>query len=126
MSKKDKSLIIYNQPNKGISVHNKRDTLKIGLSIDESDKKDYFKNRIKELEETNRKLKEALNSLSERRDEIKYLTEFRDLFSGHCISGNINKITILQCTYRIKKGQCNISDKCKTRLKILESIEINP
>lgn len=122
----DKSIIIYTTPNKGIIVHSNRKAFSIGLSIDESDKKDYFKNRIKELQDTNLDLKKALNSLSERRDELKYLTEFRDLFSGHCISGNINKITILQCTYRIKKGQCNMSDKCKTRLKILESIEINP
>jgi len=121
---KDKSLIIYNQPRKGITVHTKRDTFKIGLSIDELDKKDYFKNRIKELEDANKKLKDAINNLANRKEELMYLTDFRDMFSGYCISGNLNKITILQCTNRIKKGHCDMSNKCRTRIKILEMMKI--
>ena len=120
---RDKSLIIYNQPQKGIKVHDKRDTITIGLSIDESDKKEYFKTKIRELENANLDLKKALNSLSNRRDEIKFLKQFRELFSGHCIGAN-TKLTIIQCSERIKKGRCNIPNKCKTRLKILERIKI--
>jgi len=123
MPRKDKSLIIYTQPNKGITVHDKRNTLTIGLSIDERDKKDYFKTRIKELEEANRKLKDAINSLSDRRDEIKYLKQFREIFSGHCIAFNV-KLTIIQCSDHIRKGKCKMQFLCKTRLNILESIEI--
>ena len=119
----DKSIIVYNQPQKGIRVHDKRDTISIGLSMDERDKKDYFNTRIKELEDANRDLKKALNTLSDRRDEIKYLRQFRDLFSGLCISANV-KLTIIQCTERVKKGRCNMPDKCKTRLKILNSTQI--
>ena len=117
----DKSIIVYSDPKKGIKVHDKRDAITIGLSIDESDKKEYFKIRIKELEEANRKLKDALNSLSGRRDEIKYLKQFRDLFSGHCIGANV-KLTIIQCSERVIKGKCNMPDKCKTRLNILEKV----
>ena len=120
-----KSIIPYNNPKKGITVHNKRDTLKIGLSIDEIDKKDYFKTRIKVLEENNLKLKKAINSLSDRRDEIKYLKQFREIFSGHCIAFNV-KLTIIQCSDHIRKGKCKMQFLCKTRLSILESIEINP
>lgn len=123
MSRKDKSLIIYNQPQKGIRVHTKRDTISIGLSVDERDKKEYFKTRIKELEDANRKLKDAYNSLSNRRDEIKYLKQFREIFSGHCIAFNV-KLTIIQCSDHIRKGKCKMQFLCKTRLNILESIEI--
>ena len=123
MPRKDKSLIIYTQPKKGITVHTKRDTLKIGLSIDEIDKKDYFKTRIRELEEANRKLKDAINSLSDRRDEIKYLKQFRDFFTGHCITFNV-RLTILQCADKIRTGKCKMHFICKTRLNILESLEI--
>lgn len=121
--KDKKSLIIYSQPKKGITVHNKRRTLTIGLSIDEIDKKDYFKTRIKELEKTNEDLKSALNSLSERRDEIKYLKQFREILSGHCIAFGV-KLTIIQCSERIRKDKCKMQFICKTRLAILESIEI--
>ena len=117
----DKSIIVYNNPKKGIKVHDKRDTISIGLSIDERDKKDYFDTRIKELEEANRKLKDALNSLSGRRDEIKYLKKFRDLFSGYCVSANV-KVTIIQCTERIKNDKCKKYENCKTRRSIIERL----
>ena len=120
----DKSIIVYSDPKKGIKVHDKRDAITIGLSIDESDKKEYFKTRVTELEETNRKLKDALNSLKPRRDELKYLKEFRTLFSGKCIVGDTQIITIIQCTERINKGQCNFHTKCKPRKRILERLEI--
>ena len=117
----DKSIIVYNNPKKGIKVHDKRDTISIGLSLDERDKKDYFETRIKELEEANRKIKDALNSLSGRREEVIYLKKFRDLFSGYCISANV-KVTIIQCTERIKNDRCKKNDKCKTRKSILERL----
>lgn len=123
MSKKDKSLIIYNQPHKGLKVHDKRDILEIGLSIDESNKKEYLMNRIKELETANQKLKDALNSLSGRRDEIKYLKEFREMFSGYCMKRNV-KMTIIQCSNLIKKEDCSMKETCKTRLEILKRIEL--
>lgn len=119
----DKAIIPYNNPKKGITIHNKRDTLKIGLSIDERDKKDYFKTRIKELEKNNLKLKKALNSLSDRRDEIKYLKQFRDFFTGFCINANVD-VTILQCADRLRTGKCKMQFLCKTRIAILESLEI--
>ena len=123
MIKDKKSLIIYTQPKKGITVHTKRDTLKIGLSIDERDKKDYFETRIKELEDANKELKNALNSLSAKTDEIKYLRQFRDLFTGHCITFNV-RLTLLQCADRLRTGKCKMKFLCKTRLNILESIEV--
>ncbi len=119
--KDKKSLIIYTQPKKGITVHTKRDTISIGLSIDERDKKDYFQDRIKELEKNNLKLKDALNSLSGRRDEITYLKKFRDLFSGYCVSANV-KVTIIQCTERIKHDRCKKYENCQTRKSIIERL----
>ena len=123
MSKKDKSLIIYNQPHKGLSIHSKRQVLKIGLSNDEEDKKEYYLNRIKELEKANNKLKDAINSLSGRRDELKYLKEFRDIFILHCIKSNI-RLTILQCTSMILREGCSMKDTCKPRKEILKRINI--
>lgn len=123
MSKDNKSLIIYNQPHKGIKVHDKRDVLEIGLSIDEDEQKDYYIDRIKELTKSNMKLKEALNSLSDRRDEIKYLKEFRDIFLMYCMKYNV-KLTILQCTSKILLEGCPMKYTCKPRIEILKRIEL--
>jgi len=123
LNKKNKSLIIYNQPHKGIKVYDKRDVLEIGLSIDEGDKKDYYLDRIKNLEKSNMNLKDALNSLSGRRDELKYLKEFREMFSGYCMKRNIN-MTLIQCSNLIKKEGCSMKETCRPRLEILKRIEI--
>ena len=122
-NKKDKSIIIYNQPHKGLSVHSKRHVLKIGLSNDEEDKKEYYLNRIKELETANQNLKDAYNSLTGRREELKYLKEFRDIFLMHCMKSNIRK-TILQCTSTILLDGCSMKDTCKPRIEILKRIQI--
>lgn len=123
MSKDNKSLIIYNQPHKGIKVYDKRDVLEIGLSINEVEQKDYYLDRIKELKKSNINLKEALNSLSGRRDELKYLKEFREMFSGYCMKRNI-KMTIIQCSNLIKKEGCSMKETCRPRLEILKRIEL--
>ena len=120
--KKNKSLILYNQPHKGLSVPTKRDFLKIGLSIDEEDKKEYSNQRIKEQDETIKKLKDVINSLSGKRDELKYLKEFRNMFLMHCIKSNI-RLTIIQCSNHIKKEGCKMKDQCKPRIEIIKRIE---
>jgi len=121
--KNNKSIIPYNQPHKGLKVHDKRDVLEIGLSIDEGEQKDYYKDRIKELTKSNMKLKEALNSLSDRRDELKYLKEFRDMFLIYCMKTNV-KLTILQCTSKILIEGCPMKDTCKPRIEVLKRIEL--
>lgn len=125
--KNNKSLILYNQPHKGLSVPTKRDILKIGLSIDEGDKKEYYMNEIKILKENNKKLQDALNSLSGRRDELKYLKEFRKMFTLKCMVLNIT-LTLLQCSVNIRKGRCKerAYTICKPRKELLEKIIVNP
>lgn len=76
--------------------------------------KKYFQDRIKELEESNRKYKDIINSLSGRRDELKYLQEFRNKFSAKCPAHLIRK-TIIQCTESIRKGSCTFSEQCIER-----------
>lgn len=82
----------------------------------DKEKKVYYLDRIKELEDTNQKLKDALNSLSNKRDELKYLKEFRNIFTGHCIIHNVKK-TVIQCTETIRKGNCNFYNECNERKK---------
>lgn len=121
--KNNKSLIVYNQPHKGLKVYDKRDVLEIGLSINEDEQKDYYKDRIKKLTKSNMNLKEALNSLSDRRDELKYLKEFRNMFSGYCMKRNTT-LTIIQCLNVIKKEGCSMKDTCKPRIEILKRIDL--
>ena len=121
--KKSKALALYQQPHKGLTSPKDRRVLIIGLSPDETDKVQYYLNEIDILKQNNQKLKDAINSLSVRRDELKYLKEFRLMFIGQCDKHNI-RMTILQCTGHIRKDGCEWKDVCKTRNDILNRLSI--
>ena len=66
-----------------------------------------------------RKLKDAINSLSEKREYIENLEYFRDKLLFECPHKQFNKITILQCISQIEQGLCKTT-RCKARLKHLD------
>lgn len=121
--KKTKALALYNQPHRGLTSPKDRRVLIIGLSPDEIDKREYLLDEIKTLKANNQKLKDAINSFSRKRDELKYLKEFRNMFIGRCEKNNI-RMTILQCTGHIRNEGCNWKDVCKTRNDILNRLSI--
>lgn len=88
----------------------------IRLPETERDQKEYYLDTIKRQKETIKKYKDLYNSTLDKRDELKYLKDFRDMFAGQCIAGNIRR-TIIQCTEHIRKGRCNFKDSCILRKK---------
>jgi len=122
-NKETKALALYHQPHRGLTSPKDRRVLIIGLSLDEIDKREYLLDEIKTLKANNQKLKDAINSLSGRKDELKYLKEFRDIFLMHCIKSNVRK-TILQFTSTILLEGCAMKYTCKPRIEILKRIEI--
>jgi len=121
--KKNKSIVLYNQPHKGLSVPRGKRILIIGLSPDENENQQYYINEIKVLKENNKTLKDIINKYSGRREELKYLKDFRKLFSGRCEKNNIT-MTIIQCTEHIRKEDCRWKDICKTRNDVLNRLSI--
>ena len=88
----------------------------IRLPESERNQKEYYLDTIKVQKESIKKLKDVINSLSGKQDELKYLREFRNMFSGQCIAGNVRR-TIIQCTEHIRKGRCKFKDSCTLRKK---------
>jgi len=84
--------------------------------------KDEIESLNKIIEDKNKsigKLKDAINSLSEKREYIKNLEYFRDKLLFECPKKQFNKITILQCISQIQQGLCKAT-RCKARLKHLD------
>ena len=95
----------------------------IRLPESERDQKEYYLDTIKRQKETIKKYKDLINSLSGKQEELKYLKEFRDMFSGRCISFNQRK-TIIQCTETIRKGNCNFKDSCTLRKQFDKLVKV--
>lgn len=95
----------------------------IRLPPSERDQKEYYLDTIKRQKETIQKYKDLYNSTIDKRDELKYLQEFRDMFSGRCVSFNTRK-TIIQCTETIRKGNCNFKDTCVLRKKFDKLVKV--
>ena len=95
----------------------------IRLPPSERDQKEYYLDTIKRQKETIQKYKDLYNSTIDKREELKYLQEFRDMFSGRCVSFNTRK-TIIQCTETIRKGNCNFKDTCVLRKKFDKLVKI--
>jgi hypothetical protein len=118
---KQKKAIVLKDLNTSLSIP--FDGIIVKAPNDQIENKQYYQDRVKELLEANRKLKDALNSLSDRKDELKYLKEFRALFMGHCIKDNVRK-TIIMCTNTIRREDCGYKEMCIVRKKWLELIEV--
>ena len=95
----------------------------IRLPKSQRDQKEYYLDTIKRQKETIQKYKALYNSTLDKRDELKYLKEFRDMFVGQCIAGNI-KITIIQCTERIRNKRCAFDESCILRKKFDTLVKI--
>ena len=98
----------------------------INIPKDETALMQTYKDEIERLEriinEKNksiRKLKDALNSFSKKREYIENLEYFRDKLLFECPNKQFNKITILQCISQIEQGLCKTT-RCKARLKHLD------
>ena len=97
----------------------------ISIQDDEKTLLQTYKEEIKRLEniinEKNksiRKLKDALNSLSDKTEYIENLEYFRDKLLFECPHQQFKKITILQCISQIEQGLCKVT-RCKARLNHL-------
>jgi hypothetical protein len=118
--KKDSAIVLRDLETRIVIPHD--EPIIIKPTEDQVQNKKYYEDRIKELLEANRKLKDALNSLADKRDELKYLREFRSLFMGHCVKDNVRK-TIIMCTNTIKREDCGYKEMCIERKKWMKLIE---
>ncbi len=95
----------------------------IRLPESERDQKEYYLETIKRQLETIQKYKDLYNSTLDKRDELKYLKEFRDMFAGNCHAFNHRK-TIIQCTETIRKGKCEYPELCTLRKKFDKLVKV--
>lgn len=111
---KNKKAIVLKDVNTRLSIPT--DGVIFKAPQDQQDSKQYYQDKIKELQESNRELIEAVKLVESKIVELKYLKEFRDMFAGHCIAHNVMK-TVIQCTVTIRKGACNFHNTCNERKK---------
>ena len=95
----------------------------IRLPESERDQKEYYLDTIKAQKESIKKLKDVINSLSGKQEELKYLKEFRTMFVGNCHALNHRK-TIIQCTETIRKGKCEYPKLCELRKKFDKLVKV--
>ena len=100
-------------------------TFLIEFDKDENTLIQTYKDEIKRLEQiineknkSIRKLKDALNSFSKKKEYIENLEYFRDKLVFECPHKQFRKITILQCISQIEQGLCKVT-RCKARLNHL-------
>ena len=119
---KSKKAIVLKDLKTRLSIKPDSDII-IRLPESERDQKEYYLVTINTQKETIKKLKDVINSLSGKQDELKFLKYFRDMFSGRCIAFNVRK-TIIQCTETIRKGNCNFKNTCTLRKKFDKLVKV--
>jgi demethoxyubiquinone hydroxylase (CLK1/Coq7/Cat5 family) len=112
--KKDSAIVLRDLDTRLVIPHD--EPIIIKPTEDQIQNKKYYEDRIKELQESNRKYKDIINSLTGRQEELKYLRQFKRMLSGHCVTHMVTK-TIIQCSETIIKGACTFDDQCIERKK---------